>query len=487
MLDDRAVCHAPSGQLPMPGPSSDRNESSDRGIAGRFWRDTGGYMTSYDDTADYHVRRQGKRLSATVTDLEVDRQRAFLVGVVTGNETVASAETSLDELALLTDTAGSDPIEVVLLRRGRPDPATFVGKGQAARIAGDIAAGDMDVAVFDNELSPAQQRNLQKLFHVDVVDRTALILDIFAQHATSREGMLQVELAQHRYRLPRLRGRGTEMSRLGGGIGTRGPGETQLETDRRRILDRIRKLEKELKEVGRSRATRSKSRRRTALPLIAIAGYTNAGKSTLFNRLTDAGVLVEDRLFATLDSTIRKLQFSGGAEALLSDTVGFVRRLPTELVEAFRSTLEEVNDADLIVHLVDGSDPDADRQIATVRQIMGDIGAAELPELLVINKSDAAERPAIDRLLALNPDAMAISAVTGDGVPELLDRIQTILARGTVEMSLVIPYERGDALSELHRSAEIVSQEHASNGTSAVARVPQELVHRFEEFVATIG
>ena len=440
-------------------------------------------MTSYDDSGGYHIRRQGKRLTATVTDLDVDRQRAFLVGVVTGRDTLASAEMSLDELALLTDTAGSDPTEVVLLRRNRPDPATFVGRGQAARIASDIAAGDIDVAVFDNALTPAQQRNLQKLFHVDVVDRTALILDIFAQHATSREGMLQVELAQLRYRLPRLRGKGIELSRLGGGIGTRGPGETQLETDRRRILDRIRKLEKELKEVGHSRATRSKARRRTTLPMVAITGYTNAGKSTLFNRLTDAGVLVEDRLFATLDSTVRKMQFLGGAEALISDTVGFVRRLPTELVEAFRSTLEEVNDADLVIHLADGSDGDADRQIATVRQIMGEIGAAELPELLVVNKTDVAEKLAIDRLLALYPGAIGISAHTGDGIPELLDRVQVILTRGTLEMSLVIPYERGDALSELHRVAEIVSQSHASHGTTAVARVPRDLAHRFETFV----
>ncbi len=439
-------------------------------------------MTGFDDTADYHVRRQGKRLTATVTDLEVDRQRAFLVGVAVGGDDMAAAETSLDELALLTDTAGSDPIEVVLLRRGRPDPATFVGKGQAARIAGDIAAGDFDVAVFDNELTPAQQRNLQKLFHVDVVDRTALILDIFAQHATSREGMLQVELAQHRYRLPRLRGRGTELSRLGGGIGTRGPGETQLETDRRRILERVRKLEKELREVRRSRDTRSKARRRTALPLIAIAGYTNAGKSTLFNRLTDAGVLVEDRLFATLDSTVRKLQFPGGTEALVSDTVGFVRRLPTELVEAFRSTLEEVNDADLVVHLVDGADPDADGQIMTVRQIMAEIGAGELPEVLVVNKTDIAEPAAVDRLLALHPDAVAISAATGDGIDTLLERVQAMLAAGTVEMALVIPYDRGDALSELHRSAEILEQDHNDAGTAAVARVPQELAHRFDEF-----
>ena len=320
-----------------------------------------------------------------------------------------------------------------------------------------------------------------------MVDRTALILDIFAQHATSREGMLQVELAQHRYRLPRLRGRGTELSRLGGGIGTRGPGETQLETDRRRILERVRKLEKELRDVRRSRATRSKARRRTAMPLVAIAGYTNAGKSTLFNRLTDAGVLVEDRLFATLDSTVRKLQFPGGTEALVSDTVGFVRRLPTELVEAFRSTLEEVNDADLVVHLVDGADPDADRQIATVRQIMADIGAAELPELLVVNKTDIAEPAAVERLLALHPGAMAISATTGDGIDGFLDRVQTMLAAGTVEMSLVIPHDRGDALSELHRSAEILTQDHDGGGTIARARVPHDLAHRFEEFQAQDG
>jgi len=306
-----------------------------------------------------HARegRQRRRLTATEVDLDVVRQRALLVGTGAGTRSTDEAEASLDELSLLADTAGAEPVERVLQRRDTPDHATYIGKGKAEELRALAEALDVDVVIFDDELSPAQQRNLEKLFARDVVDRVALILDIFAQHASSQEGMVQVELAQLRYRLPRLRGRGLALSQQGAGIGTRGHGETQLEVDRRRILRRVTKLEHGLDRLAATRATQRKARRRRAMPTVALVGYTNAGKSTLLNRVTDAGVLVDDRLFSTLDPTTRRLRLLGGEIVLLSDTVGFVRRLPHQLVEAFRSTLEEVADADLLLHVVDaGSD-----------------------------------------------------------------------------------------------------------------------------------
>ncbi|MFB3098976.1 MAG: GTPase HflX, partial [Acidimicrobiia bacterium] len=293
-----------------------------------------GIITLIADQSDSRLARQRRRLTASVTDFDVERQRALLIGVVPGKQDVPAGELSLAELELLTDTAGSEPVESVLLKRDRFNAATLIGKGQLADLVAESRALDIDVVVFDNELTPAQQRNLQQAFETDVVDRVALILDIFAQHAHTHEGMLQVELAQHRYRLPRLRGKGVELSRLGAGIGTRGPGETKLETDRRRILERVSKIERELKDVTRSRATQAKSRKKSGRPVISLVGYTNAGKSTLFNQMTDADVLVEDRLFATLDSTVRQLDLPDGYQALMSDTVGFVRRLPHEVVEA---------------------------------------------------------------------------------------------------------------------------------------------------------
>ncbi len=301
-----------------------------------------------------HQGRQRRRLTATETrELGRERQRALLVGTGFGAANAEEAEASLEELALLAQTAGADPVEVVLQRRNTPDSATYIGKGKAEELRELTVSLDIDVVIFDDELTPAQQRNLEKLFAVDVVDRVALILDIFAQHASSQEGMVQVELAQLRYRLPRLRGRGLQLSQQGAGIGTRGPGETQLEVDRRRLLRRVQKLEKDLKSLAATRDTQRKARRRRDLPQVAIVGYTNAGKSTLLNRLTRAGVLVEDQLFSTLDPTTRRLHLPGGETVLLSDTVGFVRRLPHQLVEAFQSTLEEVAGADLLVHLID--------------------------------------------------------------------------------------------------------------------------------------
>lgn len=426
--------------------------------------------------------RQRKRLTATVTDLDVLRQKAFLIGMMRSGEDLDEAEASLHELGLLTDTAGSDPVGASLVRRDRPDPALFIGSGKARELAGDTRALDVDVVVFDNELSPAQQRNLQQLFEVDVVDRVALILDIFAQHATSREGMVQVELAQLRYRLPRLRGRGTELSRLGGGIGTRGPGETKLETDRRRILERITKLERELKNLSRARATRTKQRVQSDLPLVSMVGYTNAGKSTLFNQITDAGVLVEDQLFATLDSTVRKSELPNGRPILMSDTVGFVRRLPHELVEAFRSTLDEVNQAALLLHVVDGADPHPDRQIEAVRLVLRDIGAGAIDEQLVINKADVAEPHAIDRLLSLHPGSVAVSAATGAGVPELLDVVAARLERASVELALTVPYDRGDIVAALHAAGDVVSEAHTETGTEMVVKLAKDDADRFIEF-----
>ena len=428
--------------------------------------------------------RQRRRLTATVTDLDVGRQRALLVGVVTKRDSVADGEASLEELARLTDTAGSEPVDEVLVRRDSPDPALFIGKGKANEIAGDVAALDIDVVVFDNELSPAQQRNLNEQFHVDVVDRTALILDMFAQHASSKDGMLQVELAQHRYRLPRLRGKGTQLSRLGGGIGTRGPGETQLETDRRRILDRVRKIEHQLKDMAGSRDTRSKARRRQGLPLVALVGYTNAGKSTLFNALTAADVLVEDQLFATLDSTVRKLELPGGMAALASDTVGFVRRLPHQLVESFRATLEEVQDADLLLHVVDASEDDPDRQAEAVRSVLGEIGAGELPELVVLNKIDAASRAALARLRELNPDAVPVSALEGAGLPTLLDAIVGELSKGSIEVDLLIPYSHGDVVDRLYRLGEVIKRTDEAAGTRIAARIPSGEMPRFATFLS---
>ena len=429
-----------------------------------------------------HVGRRRPRLTASVTDLEVTRQRAFLVGLVRSGDAVATGNAGLAELALLTDTAGSEPIEAVLVRREKPVAATFIGKGKLSELVAESHALDIDVVVFDNELSPAQQRNLQAAFQCDVVDRVALILDIFAQHAHTREGMLQVELAQHRYRLPRLRGKGVEMSRLGAGIGTRGPGETKLETDRRRILERIRKIEGELEEAARQRDTRSKSRRRSGLPLVAIVGYTNAGKSTLFNRLTEADVLVEDRLFATLGSTVRKIELPEGHRALMSDTVGFVRRLPHEVVEAFRSTLEEAAEADLLVHLVDASDTDPDGQIAAVREVLREIGADEVAELLVLNKRDITPPSVVQRLVNLHPGAVAVSAFTGEGIDELLRSIVASLDAGTVALDLLVPYDRGDLVAALYNAGDVIGEKHENGGTRLTVRLPRDAAERYAAF-----
>ncbi len=428
--------------------------------------------------------RRRRRLTATEVDLGVVRQRALLVGTGYGTRSVEEAEASLEELALLADTAGAVPVETVLQRRDTPHPATYIGSGKANELRDLADAADIDVVVFDDELTPAQQRNLEKLFERDVVDRVALILDIFAQHATSQEGMVQVELAQLRYRLPRLRGRGLQLSQQAGGIGTRGPGETQLEVDRRRIQRRVSKLEADLDRLARTRATQRKSRRRRDFPVVALVGYTNAGKSTLLNLLTRSDAVVENRLFSTLDPTIRRLHLPGGETILVADTVGFVRRLPHQLVEAFRSTLEEVVDADLLVQVVDGSSWEADAQIEAVRTVLREIGAGERPELLVVNKLDVSDPDGLDDLLASHPGSVAVSAVTGEGAEKLVEAISRRLhALGTI-VELLVPYDRGDVLAAVHRDGEVLVEVHASAGTRVRARIPDTGMGRFREFLA---
>jgi len=427
--------------------------------------------------------RGRRRLTATEVDLAVVRQRALLVGTGFGTLTLEEATASLDELVLLADTAGADAVDVVLQRRDRPDPATYVGRGKVEELQATAEALDVDVVVFDDELTPAQQRNLEARFSCDVVDRVALILDIFAQHASSQEGMVQVELAQLRYRMPRLRGRGVQLSQQGGGIGTRGPGETQLEVDRRRIQRRITTLEGELERLARNRATQRKARRRRRLPTLALVGYTNAGKSTLLNRITRADVLVEDRLFSTLDPTTRRLRLPGGETVLCSDTVGFVRRLPHQLVEAFRSTLEEVAEADLLVHVVDATAPDAEAQIDAVRSVLGEIGAGDLPELMVLNKIDVADVERRHELVRLaGADAVEVSARTGAGIDELVAAIAARLRAMGGVVELVVPYERGDVLAALHRDGEVIVAVHDDDGTRVRARLGSADVERFREY-----
>ena len=429
------------------------------------------------------VGRGRRRLTATEVDLEVLRQRALLVGTGVGSHGLEDAERSLAELALLTDTAGADPLETVLQRRDRPDSATYVGKGKVDELRELVDSLDVDVVVFDDELTPAQQRNLEQLLKVDVVDRVALILDIFAQHATSQVGMLQVELAQYRYLMPRLRGRGVELSQQAGGIGTRrGPGETKLEVDRRRIQKRVTKLEHELVRAAGTRATQRKARHRRGVPTISLVGYTNAGKSTLLNHLTRSDVLVEDRLFSTLDPTTRRLRLPGGETVLCSDTVGFVRRLPHQLVEAFRSTLDEVGDADLLVHVVDAMAPDAESQIDAVRGVLDEIGAGDIPELLVVNKIDAADPDQVRGLARAG--SISVSAQTGEGIDGLVSAIGDRLRALSPPVELLVPYDRGDVLAALHRDGEVLVEVHADGGMRVRARLEEADAGRFREFLA---
>lgn len=408
------------------------------------------------------------------------REKIVLVGVNVPPEAEEETERHLDELALLVDTAGADEAARVVQRRDRPDPATYVGKGKAEELRDLSNAVDADTVVFDDELSPAQSRNLEKILGRTAIDRTAVILDIFAQNARTPEGKAQVELAQLRYRLPRLRGRGTALSQQGGGIGTRGPGETQLEVDRRRLVRRMSKLETELRTLTDQRRLQRKGRRRSRLASVSLVGYTNAGKSTLLNRLTDAGVGVEDRLFATLDPRTRRLALPGGETVLLSDTVGFVRKLPHQLVQAFRSTLEVVTESDLLVHLVDSTSPDPDAQLEAVRSVLDEIGAGEVPELLAFNKADVA--PEAKRLAERHPGSVMISAVTGEGIDDLLRAMGDRLRAGTGIVELFVPYERGEVLAAVHREGEVLVEALESDGTRLRVRVDGAGAARFRDW-----
>jgi GTP-binding protein HflX len=416
------------------------------------------------------------------------REKIVLVGVATGDRSGDDVEASLDELSQLVDTAGADEVARVVQRRDAPDPTYYVGKGKAEELREISLEVDSDTVVFDDELTPAQQYNLEKLLGRTAIDRTAVILDIFAQNAASQEGKAQVELALLRYRLPRLRGRGKQLSQQAGGmsaaggarIGSRGPGETQLEVDRRRIQRRIAKLERDLREIARHRDTQRKGRARSRLQQVAIVGYTNAGKSTLLNRLTDAGVLVEDRLFATLDATTRRLDLPGGERVLCTDTVGFIRKLPHGLVEAFKSTLEVVNEADLLVHVVDASAYDPAAEIEAVRSVLHEIGAERIPELLCFNKLDRAP-DAAERLVDRTPGSVAISALTGEGVDGLLRAIGDRLRALAEVVELVIPYDRGDLLAAVHREGEVVSEAHEAEGVRVRARLDEAGRSRFAE------
>ena len=440
------------------------------------------------DLAERHALRRVAGLSTELEDIteveyrQLRLERVILVGVWT-SAAVEDAENSLAELALLAETAGSQVLDAVYQRRQKPDPATYVGRGKVDGLREIVQATGADTVICDGELAPSQLRNLEDRLKVKVVDRTALILDIFAQHAKSKEGQSQVELAQLNYMKQRLRGWGGQLSRqaggrvgaAGGGIGGRGPGETKIETDRRRINTRIAKLRRQLKAMKGTRDTKRAERRRNHIPSVSIAGYTNAGKSSLLNRLTDAGVLVDDSLFATLDPTTRRTTTSDGRVYTMSDTVGFVRHLPHQLVEAFRSTLEEVADSDLILHVVDGSHPDPEGQISAVREVFAEIGADKVRELVVINKADLADPMVIARLRQREPHSVVVSARTGEGIAEALAVIEDELPRPDVEFSALLPYERGDLINRLHQHGEISSMEHTAEGTLVSGRANEDL------------
>jgi len=437
-------------------------------------------------------RNSLRRIASLRTELEdiseveyrkLRLERVVLVGVWTEG-TALDAENSLAELKLLAETAGSEVLDALMQRRQKPDPATYIGSGKVEELRAAVAATGADTIICDGALAPSQLRNLEDRCKVKVVDRTALILDIFAQHAKSKEGKAQVELAQLQYQTQRLRGWGGELSRQAGGqaaggegIGGRGPGETKLETDRRRIQMKMARLRRELAGLASARTTKKKARQSREIPSVAIAGYTNAGKSSLLNRLTDAGVLVEDALFATLDPTTRRTQTSDGRIYTMSDTVGFVRNLPHQLVEAFRSTLEEVAESDLVLHVVDGAHPDPEGQIRAVRAVFADVGATEVPEIIVINKADAADPLVIKTLLAREPHAVVVSARTGEGIDELLSAIEADLPRPATRVDVMLPYARGDLLNQIHTEGDIESLDHEAEGTHVVARVHGQLAH----------
>ncbi|MDP9240448.1 MAG: GTPase HflX [Actinomycetota bacterium] len=439
------------------------------------------------DLADRQALRRVGGLSTELVDVteveyrQLRLERVVLVGVWTTG-TLADAENSLTELKALAETAGSQVLDGVIQRRGRPDPATYIGSGKAKELRDIVLSDGADTVVCDGELSPGQLRQLEEVVKVKVIDRTALILDIFAQHARSREGKAQVELAQLQYMLPRLRGWGESMSRQaggrvagGGGIGTRGPGETKIETDRRRIRTKMSKLHKDIKAMAGGRAVQRQERDRHEVPAVAIAGYTNAGKSSLLNRITDAGVLVDDALFATLDPAVRRAETADGRAYTLTDTVGFVRHLPHQLIEAFRSTLEEVGQADLLVHVVDGAHPDPESQVNAVHEVLSEIEAQHVPEMLVVNKIDAADPVMLERLRRVLPGALFVSARTGEGMETLRTAIECGLPRLAMEVDVLVPYDRGDLVSRVHDDGDVLAEAHTGEGTHLRARVTAAL------------
>ncbi|MFE9256831.1 GTPase HflX [Streptomyces sp. NPDC006879] len=457
MEEDVAWSHAIDGE--RDGEQFDRSERA-------ALRRVAGLSTELEDVTEVEYR-------------QLRLERVVLVGVWTSG-TVQDADNSLAELAALAETAGALVLDGVIQRRDKPDPATYIGSGKAQELRDIVLETGADTVVCDGELSPGQLIHLEDVVKVKVVDRTALILDIFAQHAKSREGKAQVALAQMQYMLPRLRGWGQSLSRQmggggGGGMATRGPGETKIETDRRRIREKMAKMRREIAEMKTGRDLKRQERRRNKVPSVAIAGYTNAGKSSLLNRLTGAGVLVENSLFATLDPTVRRAETPSGRLYTLADTVGFVRHLPHHLVEAFRSTMEEVGQSDLILHVVDGSHPAPDEQLAAVREVIREVGAVDVPEIVVINKADAADPLVLQRLLRIERHSIAVSARTGMGIEELLALIDSELPRPQVEIEVLVPYTRGALVSRAHAEGEVISEEHTPEGTLLKVRVHEAL------------
>ena len=448
-------------------------------------RRVAGLSTELEDVSEVEYR-QVRLEKVVLVGLELPRPHGSAAGAPGGSGQVRDtqdADTSLRELAALAQTAGSEVLDALIQKRDHPDPATYLGSGKARELADVVASAGADTVIVDGELAPSQRRALEDVVGVKVVDRTALILDIFAQHAKSREGKAQVELAQLEYLLPRLRGWGESMSRQAGGrvaagqgIGSRGPGETKIELDRRRIRQRMARLRREIQAMAPSRETKRGSRRRGAIPSVAIAGYTNAGKSSLMNRLTEAGIMVEDALFATLDPTVRRAETSEGRTYTLTDTVGFVRNLPHELIEAFRSTLEEVAGADLVLHVVDAAHPDPVSQVEAVRAVLSGIeGADRVPELIALNKADLATPEQLAVLRTAFPGSVALSAKTGYGVGTLRAALEDLLPRPSVLIDVVIPYSAGSLVHRVHEEGEVEREEYAAEGTRLVARVDEAL------------
>ncbi len=469
-----------SAQALMTGPDADRDRDRD------------------GDQLDREERQALRRVAGLSTELEdvteveyrqLRIERVVLIGIY--SSTAGEAENSLREMSALAETAGAVVLDGLLQKRTHPDPSTYFGKGKAHELRDVVAAVGADTVIVDGELAPSQRRALEDIVKVKVIDRTAVILDIFSQHAKSREGKAQVELAQLEYLLPRLRGWGESMSRqaggqvgAGNGMGSRGPGETKIELDRRRIHTRMSKLKKQIEGFAPSREAKRANRDRNAVPSVAIAGYTNAGKSSLLNRMTSAGALVENALFATLDTAVRKNVSPDGLEYTLTDTVGFVRNLPHQLVEAFRSTFEEIAKSDVVLHVVDGSHPDPGAQLATVRNVIGEVEARHIPELVVFNKSDLVDDDRRLVLRGLEPNAVFVSARTGEGVEELLERIGVLIPQPTIELDLLVPYDRGEIISSLHEHGRVLSTSYEEAGTRVKVLVTVENQSQLHEFAS---